>query len=109
MSAIFQFMPVKKRLGLHKIATGGNLIGAAEVGIKTNRIKIGNFIMCSIMGGVAGILDAFRISSIDPLAGGTDIMFMAIASSVIGGTLLNRGSAPIIGAAFCAAMLRIVK
>jgi simple sugar transport system permease protein len=63
----FQFMLVKTRWGLHTIATGGNLVGAAEVGIKTNRIKIGNFIMCSVMGGVAGILDAFRISSIDPL------------------------------------------
>jgi ABC-type xylose transport system permease subunit len=102
-------MLVKTRWGLHTIATGGNLIGAAEVGIKTNRIKIGNFIMCSIMGGVAGILDAFRISSIDPLAGGTDIMFMAIASSVIGGTLLNGGSGTIIGAFFGAAVLGILK
>jgi simple sugar transport system permease protein len=109
ITLIFQFMLVKTRWGLHTIATGGNLIGAAEVGIKTNRIKIGNFIMCSIMGGIAGILDAFRISSIDPLAGGTDIMFMAIASSVIGGTLLNGGSGTIIGAFLGAAVLGILK
>ena len=106
---VFQFVLVKTRWGLHTIATGGNLLGAAEVGIKTGRIKIGNFIICSVLGGLAGVLDAFRISSIDPLAGGTDIMFMAIASSVIGGTLLTGGSGTIIGAFLGAAVLGILK
>ena len=104
-----QFVLVKTRWGLYTIATGGNLVGAAEVGIKVGLIKVGNFILCSTLGGLAGILDAFRISSIDPLAGGTDIMFMAIASSVIGGTLLTGGSGTIIGACLGAAVLGILK
>jgi simple sugar transport system permease protein len=106
---LFQFVLVKTRWGLHTIATGGNLLGAAEIGVKIGRIKIGNFVICSVLGGLAGILDAFRISSIDPLAGGTDIMFMAIASSVIGGTLLTGGSGTIIGAFLGAAVLGILK
>jgi simple sugar transport system permease protein len=109
ITLVLQFVLVKTRWGLHTIATGGNLIGAAEVGIKIKRIKIGNFILCGVMGGVAGILDAFRISSIDPLAGGTEIMFMGIASSVIGGTLLTGGSGTIIGAFLGAAVLGILK
>jgi simple sugar transport system permease protein len=104
-----QFVLNKTRWGLHTIATGGNLLGAAEVGIKVGVIKMANFILCSVLGGLAGILDAFRISSIDPLAGGTDIMFMAIASSVIGGTLLTGGSGTIIGAFLGAAVLGILK
>jgi simple sugar transport system permease protein len=104
-----QFVLAKTRWGLYTIATGGNLVGAAEVGIKVGLIKVGNFILCSTLGGLAGILDAFRISSIDPLAGGTDIMFMAIASSVIGGTLLTGGSGTIIGAFLGAAVLGILK
>jgi simple sugar transport system permease protein len=104
-----QFVLNKTRWGLHTIATGGNLLGAAEVGIKVGVIKTTNFILCSVLGGLAGILDAFRISSIDPLAGGTDIMFMAIASSVIGGTLLTGGSGTIIGAFLGAAVLGILK
>ena len=106
---VFQFVLVKTRWGLHTIATGGNLLAAAEIGVKIGRIKIGNFIICSVLGGLAGVLDAFRISSIDPLAGGTDIMFMAIASSVIGGTLLTGGSGTIIGAFLGAAVLGILK
>jgi simple sugar transport system permease protein len=106
---ILQFALVKMRWGMHTIATGGNLIGAAEVGIKTGFIKIGNFIICSILGGLAGTLDCFRIGSIDPLAGGTEIMFMAIASAVIGGTLLNGGSGTIVGAFLGAIVLGILK
>jgi len=109
VTLLLQFILVKTRWGLHTIATGGNPLGAAEVGVKIGRIKIGNFILCSVLGGLAGVLDAFRISSIDPLAGGTDIMFMAIASSVIGGTLLTGGSGTIIGAFLGAAVLGILK
>ena len=106
---IFQFTLVKTRWGMHTIATGGNLIGAAEVGIKTGFIKIGNFILCSILGGLAGMLDCFRIGSIDPLAGGTEIMFMGIASAVIGGTLLTGGSGTIVGAFLGAVVLGFLK
>ena len=79
------------------------------MGVKTGFIKIGNFILCSVLGGLAGTLDCFRIGSIDPLAGGTDIMFMAIASAVIGGTLLTGGSGTIIGAFLGAVVLGILK
>jgi simple sugar transport system permease protein len=106
---IFQFVLVKTRWGMHTIATGGNLIGAKEVGIKTGVVKIGNFVLCSLLGGLAGILDSFRIGSIDPLAGGTEITFMAIASAVIGGTLLTGGSGTIIGAFLGAIVLGILK
>jgi simple sugar transport system permease protein len=109
VTLIFQFVLVKTRWGMHTIATGGNLLGAAEVGVKTGLIKIGNFIICSVLGGLAGTLDAFRIGSIDPLAGGTEIMFMAIASAVIGGTLLTGGSGTIVGALLGAIVLGILK
>jgi simple sugar transport system permease protein len=109
VTLIFQFALVKTRWGMHTIATGGNLVGAKEVGVKTGFIKIGNFVICSVLGGLAGILDCFRIGSIDPLAGGTEIMFMAIASAVIGGTLLTGGSGTIFGAFLGAIVLGILK
>ncbi len=109
IALLFQFVLRKTRWGLHTIATGGNLLGASEVGVKVGFIKVGNFILCSILGGLAGTLDAFRIGSIDPLAGGSEIMFMAIASAVIGGTLLTGGSGTIIGAFFGAIVLGILK
>ena len=104
-----QFLLNRTRFGLHTIATGGNLVAAAEVGIRVTSVKVGNFVLCSMLGGFAGIIDAFRIGSIDPLAGGAEITFAAIAAAVIGGTLLTGGSGTVIGALIGALVLGILK
>jgi simple sugar transport system permease protein len=85
------------RWGLHTIATGGNPIAAAEAGINIDRIRMGNFMLTSMLGGFAGILEAFRIGSTDPLAGGSNIMFLGVASGVIGGTAIAGGTGTIMG------------
>ena len=109
IAIVLQFVLNRTRFGLHTIATGGNLVAAAEVGIKVTSIKISNFVLCSVLGGFAGVIDSFRIGSIDPLAGGSEIMFMAIASAVIGGTLLTGGSGTVIGALVGALALGILQ
>jgi simple sugar transport system permease protein len=109
IAIVLQFVLNRTRFGLHTIATGGNLTAASEVGIKVTSIKMRNFVLCSMLGGFAGIIDAFRIGSIDPLAGGSEIMFMGIASAVIGGTLLTGGSGTIVGALIGALALAILQ
>ncbi len=107
--AIFlQYALNRTRFGLHTIATGGNPVAAAEVGIRVIDIKMRNFILCSVLAGFAGVIDAFRIGSIDPLAGGSQMTFDAIAAAVIGGTLLTGGSGTLIGAFIGAAVLGIL-
>jgi simple sugar transport system permease protein len=86
------------RWGKHTVATGGNLLGASEAGVNVSRIKIGNFMLASVLAGLSGILEAFRITSISPLAGGTTIMFAAVAGAVIGGTALSGGIGTVVGA-----------
>ena len=107
--AIMHLVLTRTRWGLHTFAVGGNIVGASEAGVRVNRIKIGNFMMCSMLGGIAGILEAFRISSIHPLAGGADTMFLGVSAAVIGGTALAGGSGTIIGAFFGAAVLAILR
>jgi simple sugar transport system permease protein len=97
------------RWGIHTFATGGNFVGAREAGIKVNRVRIGNFMLCSMLGGVAGILEAMRIDSIDPLAGGAEIMFLAIAAAVIGGTPLAGGIGTIFGAFLGTLVLSVLR
>jgi len=99
----------RTRWGMHTIAVGGNLIGAAEAGIHVNRIKVGNFMLTATLAGFAGILEAFRIGSTDPLAGGSNIMFLAVASGVIGGTALTGGSGTIIGGLLGAVVLGVLQ
>jgi simple sugar transport system permease protein len=94
---LMQLVLVRTTWGLHTVATGGNPIGASESGVNVRRIKIGNFVLASALAGFAGILDSVRITSILPLQGGPDIMFIAVAAAVIGGTSLLGGSGTIIG------------
>jgi simple sugar transport system permease protein len=97
------------RWGLHTFAVGGNLVGASEAGVRVNRVKIGNFMLCSALGGLAGIMEAIRINSVDPLAGGPNVMFLAVSAAVIGGTALAGGSGTILGAFFGTAVLAILR
>ena len=103
---IFHVVLTRTRWGLHTISVGGNPIGATEAGIRVDRIKIGNFMIASTLGALAGLLEAFRINSIDPnIGGGTALVFTAISAAVIGGTALAGGSGTVIGALLGALIL----
>jgi simple sugar transport system permease protein len=97
------------RWGIYTFATGGNFVGAREAGVKVDRIRIGNFMLCSTLAGFAGLLEAMRIDTIDPLAGGADTMFLAISAAVIGGTPLAGGVGTIIGAFIGTGVLSILR
>lgn len=107
--AIFYLLLTRTRWGVYTFAVGGNLLGATESGIKVDKIKIGNFIICSTLGGLTGILEAFRIDSIDPAAGGETVMFYAVAAAVIGGTALAGGVGTVLGAFLGAIVLGILQ
>lgn len=106
---IMQVVLSRTRWGLHTIAAGSNLVGSSEVGINVNMIKLRNFMLTSLLAGFAGILLAYRVTSIDPSAGGSDIMFEAVSGAVIGGTVLQGGSGTIIGAFLGTLVLQILK
>jgi simple sugar transport system permease protein len=97
------------RWGLHTTAVGGNIVAAAEAGIAINRIKIANFVLTSTLGGFTGLLEAFRVGSIDPLAGGSNIMFLGVASGVIGGTAIAGGAGTIVGGLVGGIMLGVLQ
>jgi simple sugar transport system permease protein len=94
---VVQFVLTWTRWGLHTIATGGNPLGAAETGVNIRKIKIGNFVLANVLAGFAGILDSTRITTVQPLQGGTDLMFLAVAGAVIGGTSLFGGVGTVVG------------
>ncbi len=105
---VMHVLLTRTRWGLHTIATGGNAVGASESGVNVRTVKVGNFVACSTLGALAGILEATRITSIQPLQGGTQVMFYAVAAAVIGGTSLFGGSGTVIGAAVGVAVLAIL-
>jgi simple sugar transport system permease protein len=109
LTLALQVLLMRTRWGLHTFAVGGNLLGSREAGIRVRWVKTRNFMLASTLAGFAGIIEAVRITSTDPLAGGSGIMFAAIASAVIGGTLLAGGSGTVIGAFLGACVLGILR
>lgn len=111
-AAVFLFMHIllnHTRWGIYTFATGGNFIGAKEAGIKVDRVRIVNFMICSTLAGFAGILEAYRIESITPDAGGANVMFLAISAAVIGGTPLAGGVGTMIGAFIGTLVLSVLR
>ena len=82
---VIWFVLKRTRFGLHVTATGGNILAAAESGIPTKRVKVWCFILCSLLGGLMGILDGYHIGAIDPATDGLSFMFYGVSAAVIGG------------------------
>ena len=99
----------RTRFGLHVTATGGNLLAAAESGIRVRRVKVWCFIIISCASGLIGILDAIRIGSINPGSSGLDTVLPGIVAAVVGGTALTGGRGTIIGAALGAIFLGVLE
>jgi simple sugar transport system permease protein len=94
---IFHVILTRTRWGLYTVSVGGNLLGAREAGVRVNRIKIGNFMLCAGFGALAGIIEAFKNNIIDPSAGQLNVLLIALAGVVIGGTAMTGGSGTMIG------------
>jgi simple sugar transport system permease protein len=109
LTVLLHVVLTNTRWGVYTIATGGNPIGAREAGVQTKRIKVGNFMVAATLAGFSGISEGIRIASLDPLAGGSQLMFYGVAAAVIGGTTLAGGSGTIIGAFLGALVLGVLR
>lgn len=98
------------RWGIYTVAIGSNKLGAAEAGVGVRIVTMRNFVLCALMAGLVGVLEAVRAGSVQPdPAGANEILFFAIASAVIGGTLLAGGSGTVIGALIGALFLGVLQ
>lgn len=105
---LFSVMLNRTKFGNHVFAVGGNPGTAKAVGVQVNRVKLINFILCSLMAGLAGFTMFGRFYSIDPTAGELHEL-EAIAAAVIGGTLLTGGYGSIWGAFIGAFLIGVLR
>ena len=102
-------MLTRTRFGVRIIATGGNLLGAAEAGVPVRRVKVWCFVLCSFLSGLVGIVDAVKYGSLDPGNFGVDYILYAVGACVIGGTALTGGRGTVIGAFIGAILIGILE
>src|SRR5260221_1214406 len=78
-------------------AIGGNLEVARAAGIHVDRIRIGVFMVASILAAVGGLMQAGRVTAVT--AGqGSNLIFGVFAAAVIGGVSLDGGRGRMVGA-----------
>jgi ribose transport system permease protein len=84
------FILRRTTFGRYVYATGGNEVVARLSGIKTARVKIITYMICSFTAALAGIFLASRMGMGDPLVG-ERYMLDSILPVLIGGTSLTGG------------------
>jgi len=104
LAALFSFILTGTRYGNWVFATGGKKEVARAMGVNVNRVKVINFMISSVMAGLAGciVINRFGVAN---ASFGMGMELEAIASAVIGGTFLTGGYGTIIGAFFGAFLM----
>lgn len=96
------------KLGRAFYAVGGSNQSANMLGINVRRTKFLAHVLCSLLAGLGGILYFLHVGSGDVANGAGDEM-NAIASSIIGGTLLTGGVGNVVGTFFGVLSLNTIK
>jgi ribose transport system permease protein len=94
--------------GRYILALGNNEEAARYSGINTDRMVILSYMICSFCAGIAAILFALDLNSIQPSAHGEFYELYAIAAAVLGGCSLRGGEGSILGVMIAAAVMRVL-
>ncbi|HEX6497890.1 MAG TPA: sugar ABC transporter permease [Micromonosporaceae bacterium] len=91
---VFDLILRRSRYGRSVFALGGNIEAARRAGISVAWVRISIFALASMLAALGGILAASRGYSAGQSTGASDVLLIAIAAAVIGGTSLfgGRGS-----------------
>ena len=109
LTIILTVLLTRTRFGVRIIATGGNLTGAAEAGVPTQRVKVWCFVICSFVAGLVGIVDSIKYGTLDPGNFGVDYILYAVGACVIGGTALTGGRGTVVGAFIGAILIGVLQ
>jgi simple sugar transport system permease protein len=108
LALLLGFVLKHTRVGNWIMATGGNPEAARARGIKTDRLTISLFVLCSALASIAGIISDIRVGSAYPDAG-VGYELEVIAMAVIGGTSLFGGTGTILGTVLGVILLRSIR
>ncbi len=96
------------RVGRAIYAIGGNTEAARAAGIHVDRIRIGVFIVASLLAALAGLMTAGEVVAVTSNQG-TNLIFSVFAAAVIGGISLDGGRGRMVGALTGVILLALVQ
>ncbi|MBQ6274836.1 MAG: sugar ABC transporter permease YjfF [Oscillospiraceae bacterium] len=98
----------KHRLGRSMYAVGGNQQSALMLGVNVRRTRFMAHLLCGLLSGIAGFVFMMHTGA-GNATNATAAEMNAIASSIIGGTLLTGGVGSVIGTFFGVLTLNTIK
>lgn len=107
ITVLLWFILERTDFGNWMFASGGNPVAARAMGIDVRKVKLANFMVCSLLAGFAGIIQSFRLATTLPSMG-NGLEMEAIAATVIGGTALSGGVGTLIGTVVGSFLIRMI-
>ncbi len=98
MLTVGGFILTRTKAGRYIYAIGGNPEAARRAGVNVDRYRLLAFTLTGVTAGVAGLIYASRLGGISDGVDGGNLVLLAVASAVIGGTSLFGGRGKIIHA-----------
>jgi ribose transport system permease protein len=95
--------------GRYLLALGRSEQAARYSGIRTDRMTILAYVICSLLAGLGGMLFLLDINSAQPSSFGEFYELWAIAAAVLGGCSLRGGEGTILGVIIGAALLQFLR
>jgi D-xylose transport system permease protein len=92
------FLLNKTRFGRYVYAIGGNPEAARRAGVSLPLIRTVSFGLVGLTAGIAGVVYASRLQSVSTSLDGGNLVLLAVASAVIGGTSLFGGRGKVLHA-----------
>jgi simple sugar transport system permease protein len=96
------------RVGRAIYAIGGNIEAARAAGIHVDRIRIGVFLVASVLAALAGLMTAGQVVAVTA-SQGNNLIFQVFAAAVIGGISLEGGRGRMVGALTGVILLALVQ
>ena len=94
--------------GIRTFAVGGNREAARLAGIRVDAVRIANFVVCGLTGGIGGVLLAARVQAAQP-TGGEIFTLYATAAVILGGTSLYGGRGSILRTLLGVALIALLQ
>ncbi len=106
MAAVFLNRTVS---GRHLLALGRNREAARLSGVRTSRLTVLAYVVCSLLAGLGGCLFVANVNSAQASNFGSFYELYAIAGAVLGGVALRGGEAAVLGVLLGSALMQVLQ
>ncbi len=95
--AVMYVLLRKTRFGFYVEAYGTNPRAARIAGVNTVAVVVCSYVICAVLAGCSGLMEAALVSGVDPANMGFTKEMDAIAATAVGGTLMTGGRPNVLG------------